>query len=399
MITATIANAIKIAIKVFSVTDVYFDALEQCKFVYILVSKHNNKYKYQMKSKFIRENRLSEGIENSQSDNTLELTGNENEFRCMLCDRNFRTNRGLIQHLKTCRRKQADTVLQHSSANDVLNEEAQVREKFYWKEVPGSIFERDTQQVYDKMVYWQKNMFMVPSGGGGKKFIKEITRLINLWTDDSPLENIALIAIHVIPALLIRKPNKNSKAKDHVAALEKRLELWENGNIIELLNEGESIQERLPTGERPNNMAKISVKFKELMQKDNVIGAVKLLTNEMSNGILPLTEKTLSQLEIKHPDNRDASADVLLNGPIKEIDHIVFDAIDKEMVLRAASITKGGSGPSGLDADGWRRILTSNSFGTASSDLRKSVADFIKKLCSKRINSENKSLEAFIHVG
>ena len=399
MITATIANAIKIAIKVFSVTDVYFDALEQCKFVYILVSKHNNKYKYQMKSKFIREDRLCEGIENSQSDNTLELTGNENEFRCMLCDRNFRTNRGLIQHLKTCRRKQADNVLQHSSANDVLNEEAQVREKFYWKEVPGSIFERDTQQVYDKMVYWQKNMFMVPSGGGGKKFIKEITRLINLWTDDSPLENIALIAIHVIPALLIRKPNKNSKAKDHVAALEKRLELWENGNIIELLNEGESIQERLPTGERPNNMAKISVKFKELMQKDNVIGAVKLLTNEMSNGILPLTEKTLSQLEIKHPDNRDASADVLLNGPIKEIDHIVFDAIDKEMVLRAASITKGGSGPSGLDADGWRRILTSNSFGTASSDLRKSVADFIKKLCSKRINSENKSLEAFIHVG
>ena len=65
------------------------------------------------------------------------------------------------------------------------------------------------------------------------------------------------------------------------------------------------------------------------------------------------------------------------------------------MVLRAASITKGGSDSSGLDADGWRRILTSNSFGTASSDLRKSVADFIKKL-SKKINSENKSLEAFI---
>ena len=37
----------------------------------------------------------------------------------------------------------------------------------------------------------------------------------------------------------------------------------------------------------------------------------------------------------------------------------------------------------------------SNSFGTASSDLRKSVADFIKKL-SKKTNSENKSLEAFI---
>ena len=84
---------------------------------------------------------------------------------------------------------------------------------------------------------------MIPNGGGGKKFIKEITRLINLWTEDSPLESIALKTIHVMPALLLQKPNKNSKTKG------RRLELWGNGNIIELFNEGESIQERLPTGE------------------------------------------------------------------------------------------------------------------------------------------------------
>ena len=177
---------------------------------------------------------------------------------------------------------------------------------------------------------------MVPSGGGGKKFIKEITRMINLWTEDSPLENIALKAIHVMPALLLEKPNKNSKAKDHVAALERRLELLENGNIIELFNEGESIQERLPTGESPKDVVKISVKFKELMQKGSANGALKLLTKEMSNGILPLTEETLSQLEIKHPGNREASSHILLNGPMKEIHPIVFDAIDEERVLRAA---------------------------------------------------------------
>ena len=119
---------------------------------------------------------------------------------------------------------------------------------------------------------------MVPSGGRGKTFIKEITRLINLWTDDSLLENIGLKVIHNMLALLLQKPNKNSKAKDHVAALERRLE---NGNIIKLLNEEQSIQERLPTGETPKDIAKISVKFKELMQKGNVNGALKLLTNEM----------------------------------------------------------------------------------------------------------------------
>ena len=64
----------------------------------------------------------------------------------------------------------------------------------------------------------------------------------------------------------------------------------------------------------------------------------------MGNGTLPLTEEMLCQLKIRHPGNRDASADVLLNGPIKEIHPTVFDAIDEEMVLRAGSITKSGSG-------------------------------------------------------
>ena len=107
---------------------------------------------------------------------------------------------------------------------------------------------------------------MVPGGGGRKKFITKITRLISLWTDNSPLEKIALKAIHVMPALLLQEPNKNSKAKDRVLALERRLELWEKGYIISLRNEGESFQERLPTGKGSKDITKISVKFKELMK-------------------------------------------------------------------------------------------------------------------------------------
>ena len=81
--------------------NLFWGSWKEWKFIYILMSKHNNNYKYQMKSKFRREERLSEGMENTHSDNTLELTGNKNECRCMLCNRNFSTNRGLIQHLNT----------------------------------------------------------------------------------------------------------------------------------------------------------------------------------------------------------------------------------------------------------------------------------------------------------
>ena len=70
----------------------------------------------------------------------------------------------------------------------------------------------------------------------------------------------------------------------------------------------------------------MSVKSKELMQKCKVNGALKLLFNEVNNGILPLTEEMISQLEIKQPYNKDASANFQLMKPVKEIHSSVFDA-------------------------------------------------------------------------
>ena len=53
--------------------------------------------------------------------------------------------------------------------------------------------------------------------------------------------------------------------------------------------------------------------------------------------------------------------------------------------------TRGGSGPSGLDADGWRRILISQNFGKSNGDLRKAIARCIKKLCIERCNNQEVS--------
>ena len=62
--------------------------------------------------------------------------------------------------------------------------------------------------------------------------------------------------------------------------------------------------------------------------------------------------------------------------------------------MRAGLLTKGGSGPSGLDSDGWRSILTSRQFENSSSDLRKAYANFVKTLCPGELQS-TQSLEAF----
>ena len=58
-------------------------------------------------------------------------------------------------------------------------------------------------------------------------------------------------------------------------------------------------------------------------------------------------------------------------------------------------LIKGGSGPSGLDANGWRRILTSRAFGTATLDLRKTFDKLMKKLCVEELESPS-SLESFV---
>ena len=70
-----------------------------------------------------------------------------------------------------------------------------------------------------------------------------------------------------MPALLLQKPEKKSKMKDHIKALERRLKLWDEGNLLELLFEGSSIQERLKSTNMRADIAQISKKFGILMGK------------------------------------------------------------------------------------------------------------------------------------
>ena len=197
-----------------------------------------------------------------------------------------------------------------------------------------------------------------------------------------------------MPALLLQKPSQSSKSKDHNAALEKRLKLWEERKIEELLCEGQTIQGRLTSPDRTMTITKISMKFRILMSKGNVNGALKPLRNNMPNGILPLTDATLQLLKQKHPECGEPPPEVPIEGPIRKIHPVVYDDIDGSLILKAATLTKGGSGPSGLDADGWRRILTSRVFGTSSTDLRKTFAQLIKRICIEELETTT-SLEAF----
>ena len=59
------------------------------------------------------------------------------------------------------------------------------------------------------------------------------------------------------------------------------------------------------------------------------------------------------------------------------------------MVMKAAQFTKGGSGPSGLDGDRWRHILTSRQYGDAGSDLRVAFTTSIRSVCTQTIDDDS----------
>ena len=84
----------------------------------------------------------------------------------------------------------------------------------------------------------------------------------------------------------------------------------------------------------------------------------------------------------------------MLPDILEEIDPIKFHSLDAESVKKVILETKGAAGPSGLDADGWKRILTSNQFGNSSNNLCKTFAEVINKLCTR--DDLSSSLEALL---
>ena len=72
----------------------------------------------------------------------------------------------------------------------------------------------------------------------------------------------------------------------------------------------------------------------------------------------------------------------------------ILRSIDAENVTKAALKARGGAGPSGLDADGWKRIFTLNQFGDSADDLWKTFTEVIKKLST--VENQATSLEAFL---
>ena len=146
----------------------------------------------------------------------------------------------------------------------------------------------------------------------------------------------------IMPALLLQKPSKVSKSKDHTAALKRRLAIWQRGDFLELLHESETIQKRMKASVPMNNIEAVSKKFASLMKAGKLNAAVKLLTNSMEGGILPLNTETMTLLQTKHPGPAEFSEEAVVDIEPVEIHPVIIEEINSDAVRTAALNTRGG---------------------------------------------------------
>lgn len=101
------------------------------------------------------------------------------------------------------------------------------------------------------MVHWRPNLFKIPFGACGKQFVAELTQLFNAFAFESDMKDIALKADMTLLLLLLQKTHAKFETHEHVSCLRCRLNLWEKGDISNLLKEGRALQKSLASSQSP----------------------------------------------------------------------------------------------------------------------------------------------------
>ena len=207
---------------------------------------------------------------------------------------------------------------------------------FVWGDLSGRHFCDKVNKAYSEVVEWRGNLFLVPFGKVGKTLIQEMANLFQVYCAES---------MPLMQVLLLQKPSKTSKAKDHVTCLQRCLESWKKGEIEVLVVEGQCIQSHHPSTDTRMNPEAVSWAFSKMMFLVNVHGALNFLSRNTSG--LPLKLEDVIQ-------TKEDTTESVLN-----------------------------TGPSGVDACTWRRICSS--FKETSS-LCEAIAGVAKRICTQPVS-------------
>ena len=127
--------------------------------------------------------------------------------------------------------------------------------------------------------------------------------------------------------------------------------------------------------------------FNNFMSRGKISNAIGVQSDEHKGGVLARTNlidgrPVLKILRDKHPGGQPSESNCFQSQHSRTFPYhpAVFDKISARLVQKHAMKTHGRAGPSSLDADDWRRLLSA--FGQTYTNLRKLVAKFDKRLAT-----------------
>jgi len=253
----------------------------------------------------------------------------------------------------------------------------------------------DWKAIYDDVVKWKKNLFTLPLGTTGKAFVQELANLIGTFVQTEE-RSLTWLKVTVACQLLLQKPNGVTSTTEHMDVLKDRLELWSAGEVQELWLEGQCIQAHLPSTYKSSRRAAPAAndtEFSRQLFAGKFRAAMDMLSTGHRSGVLkvgdianPQTGATVRDVLIsKHPPSVDPPDDALLDKDEDIPRSVTFSGINGKLIKQTSREISGSAGPSGMDADDWKRLLTC--YGSASDKLCANLAAATRVLCKEDLGT------------
>ena len=232
-----------------------------------------------------------------------------------------------------------------------------------------------------------------------KEFVNLLSQYLLVFGNAGMYQGQALKIVMLFQMLLLQKPFQ-SNPSSYAKCLKRRLELWRVGAIPKLMEECRTIHEQLAKHQQRHEKSNPdgAKRFASLVTEGKLGTALAHLEEDASMGVLNLDDRIGNDtvrdiLTAKHPPAAPAHPVAISQGDPPAPPHpIRFESLTRDEVRLAALNTHGAAGPSGVDADTWRRMCTG--FGDASNDLCDAMASCARRLATSFVDPS--SLQAYV---
>ena len=185
--------------------------------------------------------------------------------------------------------------------------------------------------------------------------------------------------------LILQKDKNIVKSADIRRLLKRRMQMWKDDLLEELIQEAELCDKKMPKSVSKMSEEKAIKVFSGMILQGKIRQALRFITDRSeTGGILSPDDdagkgKTVQEiLQSKHPEQKAPDPEAFL--ACDELPVLIDIDVTGEHVLKTAPRLSGGAGVSALDATQWHNLLLKH--GGASEKLRESIAALTRRLAN-----------------